>query len=230
MQFKGISARGIVLFLVFVLFVPFLPLIITGRVDWWEAWVYAAILILGFIASRLLAVRHSPDLLAERSRFFEHQDTKSWDRILSPLVGMGSAFLPLFAGLDALNGRMDDFSNPVKIAALGILLAGYIFSTWAFVENAFFSGTVRIQTERGHRVISSGPYAFVRHPGYAGSLLTTLAVPIFLDSWWTFIPAVVLIAALMLRTALEDKTLQKELEGYREYTGKVRYRLIPGIW
>jgi len=98
------------------------------------------------------------------------------------------------------------------------------------IENRYFSGMVRIQTDRGHQVVSAGPYRWIRHPGYAGSLIYFLATPIFLDSSWAFIPAVLLTIVLVIRTSLEDKTLQKELEGYQTYASQVRFRLIPGIW
>ena len=89
---------------------------------------------------------------------------------------------------------------------------------------------VRIQTDRGHKVVSSGPYRWMRHPGYAGALLTYLATPFWLDSRWTFLPVIFIAIVLGIRTSLEDKTLQAELEGYREYARRVRYRLLPGIW
>ena len=98
------------------------------------------------------------------------------------------------------------------------------------IENRFFFGMVRIQTDRGHEVVSSGPYRWLRHPGYAGGLLTYLATPFFLDSIWAFLPVLFLTVALVIRTRLEDRTLQNELEGYREYAGRVRYRLLPGVW
>jgi protein-S-isoprenylcysteine O-methyltransferase Ste14 len=110
------------------------------------------------------------------------------------------------------------------------MLAAYIFSAYALIENRFFSGVVRIQKDRGHRVISSGPYRWVRHPGYAGALITYLAIPFFLDSVWAFVPAVIICIAMVIRTRMEDETLQTELEGYRAYTQRVRYRLIPGVW
>ena len=109
-------------------------------------------------------------------------------------------------------------------------MLGYAFSSWALIVNRFFSGTVRIQTERGHHVVTDGPYRIIRHPGYAGSLLGYVFIPILLDSLWAFIPAVLLIIVMFIRTASEDSTLQTELPGYAEYAEKTRYRLIPGIW
>jgi protein-S-isoprenylcysteine O-methyltransferase Ste14 len=118
----------------------------------------------------------------------------------------------------------------VKIIALVVILAGYAWSSWALIENRFFSGVVRIQKERGHEVVSTGPYAIMRHPGYAGALLAYLATPTFLDSIWAFLPVVLIAILLIIRTNLEDRTLQEELDGYREYARRVRYRLLPGVW
>lgn len=191
---------------------------------------YAIICILGFAISRILAARRNPDLIAERARFMQHEDSKSWDKTLAPLVGLGGALIPLVAGLDARINWTPIFSLPVILLSLVIILAGYAWSSWALIENRFFSGMVRIQTDRGQHVISSGPYRWMRHPGYAGALLVYLATPIFLDSLWTFLPAAFLTIVLIIRTRLEDRTLQDELDGYREYAGRVRYRLLPGVW
>lgn len=214
----------------FILVIPLLPVLISWHWNWWEAWVYAAICILGFAISRALAARRNPGLIAERARLLHHEDAKAWDKTLAPLVGLGGGMIPLVVGLDALFGHPPVFSMPVKILALLVILAGHAIGSWALVENPFFSGMVRIQAERGHHVISGGPYRWVRHPGYSGALLAYLATPLFLDSWWAFLPAALLTVALVVRTNLEDKTLQDELEGYRDYAARVRYRLLPGVW
>lgn len=222
--------RIVVMLVFFVGFVPFLPLIISGRRDWWEAWVYAAIYILGFGISRALAVRRHPDLLGERGRFMQHPNVRSWDKILAPLVSLGGCLIPLVAGLDRRYGCSPSFQLPEKLVALGIILGGYFLGSYALIENRFFSGTVRIQTDRQHRVVTTGPYRWIRHPGYAGALLSYLATPVFLDSSWAYLPVLFLTACLVLRTALEDRTLQEELPDYREYARRVRNRLIPGVW
>ena len=229
-QQKTVSVRVIVQMLIFIVVVPFLPLLISWRWDWWEAWVYAVIGIGGFAISRLLAARRHPDLLAERARFLQHEDAKSWDKLLSPLVGLGGGLIPLVAGLDAHFGWSPAFSRPVKILALAVILAGYVLASYALMENRFFSGMVRIQTERGHRVVSTGPYRWMRHPGYSGALLTYLATPLFLDSAWAYVPVLFMTIVLVIRTNLEDTTLQAELEGYRDYVQRTRYRLLPGVW
>jgi protein-S-isoprenylcysteine O-methyltransferase Ste14 len=216
--------------LLVVVLIPFLPLLISGRWGWWEAWTYALLCVLGFVASRALAARRHPDLLAERSRFMQHENTKPWDRVLAPLVGIGSGVIPLVAGLDARFGWSAPVSLAAKIAALLLILAGFALSSYALITNRFFSGMVRIQTERGHKVVSSGPYRWVRHPGYAGAMLVYLPSAILLGSWWALLPAALASTVLILRTALEDRTLQAELPGYAEYARRTRYRLLPGVW
>jgi len=227
---KTFTPRTVLLMLFFIIVIPFLPLLISQRWGWLEAWVYAIVAILGFAVSRALTARRHPDLLAERARFLQHEDAKAWDKLLSPLVGLGGGLIPLVAGLDALYEWSPTFDFETKIISLAILLIGYIISSYALIENRFFSGMVRIQTDRGHHVVSSGPYRWVRHPGYAGALLTYLVTPLFLDSVWAYLPVFFITGILFFRTALEDRTLQDELAGYREYARRVRYRLIPGIW
>jgi protein-S-isoprenylcysteine O-methyltransferase Ste14 len=227
---NNITLRVVILLLVFIILVPLLPIIISGRWDWWEAWVFAFISIAGFALSHFLAGRQIPGLLTERSRFMQHVDAASWDKVLSSLVGLGGGVIPLMAGLDELFNWSPAFNTPVKIAALICILIGYVWGSYALIANRYFSGMVRLQSERGHTVISSGPYRWMRHPGYAGSILTYLAIPPFLDSAWTFIPAVILVTVLIIRTYLEDNFLQEQLTGYQQYSQQVRYRLIPGIW
>ncbi|HSN78279.1 MAG TPA: isoprenylcysteine carboxylmethyltransferase family protein [Anaerolineae bacterium] len=225
-----LTPRVLIISFLFVVVAPFLPLLISQQWDWWQAWIYAIVSIAGFAISRVLAARRNPGLLAERSRFLQHEDAKPWDKKLAPLVGLGGALVPLVAGLEARVGSLADFSLPVELAALAVLMAGYALGSYALIENAYFSGMVRIQTDRGQHVVSSGPYRRVRHPGYAGALLAYLATPLLLDSVWALLPALLLTGVLIVRTGLEDQTLQAELPGYRDYAERVRYRLLPGVW
>jgi len=229
-QQRTITPRVILQLLLFIVVVPFLPLLISWRWAWWQAWVYAGVCILGFVVSRVLAARRDPGVIAERARFLQHEDAAPWDKVLAPLVGLGGGLIPLVAGLDARFGWSAGLGLPVEILSLLAILAGYALGAWALIENPFFSGMVRIQAERDHRVISSGPYGWVRHPGYAGALLTYLATPFFLDSLWAFVPVLFLAIVLVIRTRLEDRTLQEQLAGYEDYAREVRYRLVPGIW
>ena len=230
-QNKPVVWRAIAQMVIVVVLAPFIPMIISGRWDWWQAWAYAIASILTFALSRLLVVRKHPDLIAERARFMDAKDTKPWDKILAPLLGIGSILIVVVAGLDKYYEWFSSSSNLIlNLVALAGIILGYGFSAWALIENRFFAGTVRIQTERGHHVVSTGPYRIVRHPGYAGGLLGYLFIPLLLDSLWAWVPTILLAIVLIVRTALEDKTLQAELPGYREFAGKTKYRLFPGIW
>lgn len=227
---RAITFRSIILMVIIVLVFPFLPMFISGIWAWWEAWAYASLSILGFVLSRVLAARRHPDILTERARSMEMKDAKPWDKILSPMLAFGSLLILIVAGLDKHYGWTQPFSLSIKITALVVIFLGYVFGSWALIENRFFSGVVRIQTDRGHHVVTTGPYRLMRHPGYGGALWTYLAMPFLLDSVWAFIPALILLGVLVLRTSLEDKTLQTELPGYKEYAQKTKYRLFPGIW
>ena len=219
----------IMLLLVLVVF-PLMPMLISGRWNWWQAWLMAAVFILTFIISRAIARRRTPDILKERVNYNLQSNTQPWDKWLSPVVAFGSVFILLVAGLDALFHWSVGFSFPVEMIGLVLIVVGYVLGSYAFIENSYFSGTVRIQEERGHRVVSSGPYSWVRHPGYMSSLVASLGMPLLLDSAWAFIPVVVFGIFFIIRTKLEDRFLQENLPGYREYAQKVRYRLLPGVW
>jgi protein-S-isoprenylcysteine O-methyltransferase Ste14 len=229
-QQKVLSPKVVIQLLFFIVVVPFLPLLISRRWDWWEAWTYGLISIVSFAVSRALAARRHPGLLAERARLTHHENAESWDRLLAPLVGAGWGLIPVVAGLEALLGRVATFSLPVKLLALIMMLAGHALGSYALVANPFFSGMVRIQSDRGHRIVSSGPYRWMRHPGYAGALVTYWSTPLFLDSVWAYLPVALMTVALVIRTALEDRALQGKLEGYRDYAEQVRYRLLPRVW
>jgi protein-S-isoprenylcysteine O-methyltransferase Ste14 len=204
--------------------------LISWRWDWWEAWVYVIISVLGFVVSRLLVSRRHPDLIAERARYMQHENAKYWDKKLAPLMGLFGILVLLVIGLDARLDWSPNFSLLVKIISLVIILGGNALTFFALIENRFFSSMVRLQTDRGQQVVSSGPYRWIRHPGYAGALLTYLVMPLFLNSALAFLPTLFTIGLYIIRTDLEDKFLQAELEGYRDYAKRVRYRLLPGIW
>jgi protein-S-isoprenylcysteine O-methyltransferase Ste14 len=173
--------------------------------------------------------RVNPDVIAGRVN--RHEGAKSWDLFVVIILGLPSILaIPILAALD--DGRYHWFPVPWWICVLGyaLLIAGMAGLTWAESVNRFFEPTVRIQTERGHKVIDTGPYAIVRHPGYVSAFLLFIGMPLALGSLWASIPAILLCLLLVLRTVWEDQTLQEELAGYREYAKRVRYRLVPGVW
>jgi len=213
------------------LLIPLVLFVCGGDFGWWQAWVYALLIVAAGVGGRILGERRHPGLTAERQNVEKIQNAKAWDKVLAPLMALSISFpLVIVAGLDHRFGWSPVF--PLWLIVLGIFLTalGYAISAWAFIENRFFSSVVRIQKDRGHAVCDSGPYRIVRHPGYAGNILPLLGIVLALSSLWTIIPAVVALVIAVIRTALEDQTLQEELPGYRDYARRVHYRLIPGIY
>jgi len=203
----------------------------SGQLNWWMAWIYIGMTTVFSMGSRIIMFRKFPDLIADRANFSAKDDTKSWDKTLAPLVAiLGPIVMLLVAGLDM---RFDWSLNlPLVLQVSGLVIAalGYSLGVWATVANKFFSAVVRIQRERGHSTITSGPYKYVRHPGYSGGILANFAMPLVLDSLWALVPAMLVNCLLIVRTALEDRTLHEELIGYSDYAGRVGYRLLPGVW
>jgi protein-S-isoprenylcysteine O-methyltransferase Ste14 len=200
----------------------------SGRLDWINAWAYLAIYLLLIIINAAIMLPRDPELIVERAE--GTAGMKSWDRYLTTLYSLFGLGILLTAGLEKRWGGLAPV--PIALVIVGTLVyaGGFALVSWAMASNHFFSGVVRIQTERGHRVASGGPYAFVRHPGYLGMGLSGLAIAVMLESYWALLPAVLLVVVIVIRTALEDMTLQAELPGYADYAGRVRYRLLPGIW
>ena len=203
--------------------------LVSGRWDWTMAWIYVGFMLVGGAANAAFTFRRNPGLARERNH--PPPDAKRWDRWLVRGVAVyGPLAVFVTAALDQRFRWSPPLPAGVPWIGLAILLAGYLVSSWALSVNPFFSAVVRIQRDRGHRVIASGPYRLVRHPGYLGGLMAQLAGPMVLESAWAWIPSALTGALLVARTALEDRTLRAELEGYAAYAGRVRRRLLPGIW
>ena len=199
-----------------------------GRLNWTWAWVYLGICLVSVLINGTITLRTSPETIAERG---ELKMTRKWDKVVSGLYGLGMYFaLPLVAGLDVRFGWSRDLSVAWHVAGAVLLAVGLELSAWAMIANAYFSTAVRIQSDRGHTVCSTGPYRFVRHPGYVGFILQSISVPFLLGSLWALIPGITATVFMIIRTSLEDRTLQAELPGYQDYVQKVRYRLVLGIW
>ena len=211
--------------------IPLILLLCGGELGWWQAWLYSLLIVVAGVGGRLWAEHRHPGLMAERQNLENIQNAKAWDKVLAPLMALSIGYpMVVVAGLDHRYNWSSVF--PFWLIALGFMLVllGYSFATWALAENRFFSSVVRIQADRGHVVCDSGPYRFVRHPGYAGNILALAGIVLALGSVWTLIPATVASIIAVIRTALEDRTLQEELPGYSDYARSVRYRLIPWIY
>ncbi|MGD2200841.1 MAG: isoprenylcysteine carboxylmethyltransferase family protein, partial [Candidatus Bathyarchaeota archaeon] len=169
-------------------------------------------------------------LLVQRLRV-RREGSKSWDEVLMRASNLTVLIaVPAVAGLDVGRYRWSGLGVGFMVVGVGLCAVSSVLLDWAMVVNPFFEPTVRIQGDRGHRVVSEGPYGVVRHPGYLSGILWALSVPLILGSAWAFAPALFYVVLMVLRTSLEDNTLMRELEGYRGYSERVRYRLIPGLW
>jgi protein-S-isoprenylcysteine O-methyltransferase Ste14 len=200
-----------------------------GTFRWVGAWWYLALIAGNQALLLALLLPNRPDLLAERSEV--RQGTKPWDPPLAASMAIvGPMAMALIAGLDVRHDWIGYVSPGLAQSGLLTAVVGSSITIWSMVANAYFSGIVRIQAERGHQVISSGPYRIVRHPGYLGAVLVTLGTPYLLGSRWAVFASWMIVGVIVLRTWLEDRTLSAELPGYREYAQRVRYRLLPWIW
>ncbi len=224
----GLFLRGILALGVFLIVLGVLLFLPAGDIRWAKGWLFLLVFSLLTAASSLYLWRTNPDIFVARSRI--HPGTKGWDKVLMAFLLPSFAAIFVVAGFDA--GRFHWSSASLGVIVLGyvLLCVGFFISIWVYKVNRFAEPSVRIQTDRGHKVIDTGPYAIVRHPLYVGGLILFTGTPLALGSFWALVPTAVGTLVIVVRTVLEDRTLQKELEGYKEYAARVRYRLIPGVW
>jgi protein-S-isoprenylcysteine O-methyltransferase Ste14 len=228
-QPEPIDRRRLILSTTSSLLVLFLCLFLpAGTWAWPRGWLFLGVLLASSIPVTLYLRRVNPDVIAGRVN--RHERPRRWDLILGLMILVMMLAVLILAALD--DGRYHWFHLPWWGCALGymLLFVGMAGLTWAEAVNKFFEPTVRIQTDRGHKVIDTGPYAIVRHPGYVSGFLVFIGMPLSLGSLWALIPAILLCLLLIVRTIWEDRTLREELAGYAEYAKRVRYRLIRGVW
>jgi protein-S-isoprenylcysteine O-methyltransferase Ste14 len=224
---KGIFVRfgEIAVMFVVLALVLFLS---SNDLRWTWAWVYLGINLASVCTNAVFLLSIHPETAVERGR---PKEMKNWDKVV---VGFWSLFqflgIPLVAGLDVRFGLSGTFPPALQIAGAITFAAGMGLLGWAMITNAYFSTAARIQDDRGQTVCRSGPYRIVRHPGYLGTLIQSIGTPLLLGSIWAFLPGVLGIVCMIIRTTLEDRMLQTELPGYPEFSREVRYRLVPGIW
>ncbi len=211
-----------------VVMLALLLFLAAGTVNWIAGWAMVIIMAGWVMATAFVVMPRYPELLAERVG--PKKGAKTWDTALLSLYGLAMMIMWIVAGLDFRNSWSGGIGSAAQVIAMLIVIGSYALVVWATGVNAFFSQVVRIQSERGHAVISSGPYRYVRHPAYVGMILVVVGAPVMLSSWWALIPGILSALLVIVRTALEDRTLQAELPGYVEYAQRTRYRLVPGVW
>lgn len=222
--------RAILFTIAFFLIISALLFIPAGTVGWLAGWVFIAIFF-GFniLVIRML-VRNDPQLLQERMAPPIQRDQPFWDRVLFSVVQL--LFFPwlILMALDAVRFRWSEVPVWLHVlGALGLLISLYIIYL-TFRENTYLAPVVKLQEERGQSVVTTGPYRYVRHPMYAGTLIFVPAIALLLGSWLGFLVSPLFMALFALRTVFEDRMLKRELEGYTEYSNTVKYRLIPHVW
>jgi len=203
-----------------------------GTWHWWEAWVMVALWTAFGLVMTPYLLRHDPELLAERMKLVPlHKDQKVWDKVIMLLFFISGIALYIVPGFDVVRY---EWSEPLpvwmRIFAMVLHLPCFVMLGWVMRENTYLAQVVKIDKERAHKVITTGPYALVRHPMYTIVIVLLFAVPVALGSRFALILAAFLTALLVVRTYLEDRTLHAELAGYPEYARHTLYRLIPGIW
>jgi protein-S-isoprenylcysteine O-methyltransferase Ste14 len=201
-----------------------------GTFVWPALWVLLGFYFLATGGWMLWLRRRDPALLKERMTGRTRPDAKDWDRTILKTYTALLAVMLIVAPLDAVRFRWSRVPWAIRGLALAGLFAAWSLIIWAFRENAFLSEVVRIQTDRGHTVCTTGPYGIIRHPMYAAIIVTILCIPVLLGSLYALIPAALIAALFGLRTALEDKILRAELPGYADYARTVRWKLVPKIW
>jgi protein-S-isoprenylcysteine O-methyltransferase Ste14 len=224
----GVNAKAIVASYLGVLLYASLVFLGAGKIVYWQGLLYVVLAMIGTTVSHMLVPAGSA-ITADRAR--EARAGKVWDRQLLGMMFLVTAVTFVTAGIDSGRFRWTgDVPVPVTVTGAALMLFGQVLFAMAKRENAFFSSTVRVQTERRHHVCDSGPYRVVRHPGYLGMVTSLLAFPLVMNSYWAFIPAVMGAALLVARTILEDHMLVEELPGYEAYARRTRWRLIPWLF
>jgi len=200
-----------------------------GRIGWIRGWISVGLSVISMSALGLIVRHYNAGLLEERARW-RRKDTKLFDKIFLAAYLPLTLIQPAVAGLDAGRYRWSSMSFSFVYVGSFLYVAAVALIGWVLVVNPFAETSVRIQQERGQRVITSGPYRFVRHPMYVGMILMYLANPLIWGSVAALVMSNITTPLIVWRTWREDRTLCLELTGYAEFAACTRYRLVPGLW
>ncbi len=220
--------RGAIRLAIAVLFIG-VPLFWgAGTLDWPRGWVFLGLVAAMLVVNLTLLLAWRPELIRERWK--RRKDTKPFDKVFGVLYLLSVLALFTLAGMDTVRYRWTSMPRSSLYVGVALHLLGCCPLLWAMLVNPHLETTVRIQTDRGHRVISDGPYRYVRHPMYAGIIPMFLGWSLVLGSWVALGVAGLIAVLFLVRTAIEDRTLQRELPGYTAFCETTRYRLVPGLW
>ncbi|UCH02466.1 MAG: isoprenylcysteine carboxylmethyltransferase family protein [Candidatus Bathyarchaeota archaeon] len=229
-ELRKVAVRSVIVTCFFLILHLLIFFVSAGRLDLYHAWFYFGVVFVNSLLNLAAQATFSPELLKQRL-LIKREGSKLWDEVLMRACNITLMFvLPFIAGLDVGRFRWSSLSVYYVPLSFVLYIVGGSLTTRTMIENPHFEPTVRIQEERNHRVITTGPYQFVRHPGYLGGILSAVSIPFMIGSIFAIIPAGAYILLMIIRTWLEDNTLQKELNGYLEYTKHTRHRLFPGVW
>jgi protein-S-isoprenylcysteine O-methyltransferase Ste14 len=199
-----------------------------GTLRWPRLWFFLGFYVVTTSTLVLWLKKRDPALLKERMTV--KKDVKGWDKTIIRIYTVVLMVMYIVLPLDAVRFGWSRVPAVLSWLAFAGIVLSWVIVLWAFRENAYLSAYVRIQTDRGHAVCTTGPYRFVRHPMYLAVILSILCVPLFLGSLYSLIPAGLVVGLFVLRTSLEDRTLQRELPGYADYAAKTRWKLVPKVW
>ena len=223
--------QGILGLLLSSILVPIILFLSAGTLDWPQAWIYTAMYLTAALGGRLLVYRINPDTLRERARSLSADKIMPGDRVIVIVIGIiGPLLMMSTAGLDHRFQISPSVPIILWVNAVILVSGGYLVAVWALVSNPFFSAVARLQDDRGQIVVKEGPYRYIRHPGYAGGIVSTFAAAIVLGSYLALIPGLLIAIVYVIRTSREDQMLATGLDGYPEYSANVRFRLLPGVW
>ena len=224
----AIARRGLIAFFMAMVIWAACLFCPAGTLAWGRGWLQWGVMLAAFIVNHIVLTRVNPEVLLARTR--NTRPTSRFDRALLIPFRVGVFLMPVIAGYDAVRFHWSAMSPAWIAPGVALILAGDGVILWSMAVNKFLETTVRIQSERGHAVVSSGPYRIVRHPMYVGCALLFAGIPLTLGSWWGCLPAAVAALALFVRTGFEDAMLRRELPGYAAFAQRTRWRLLPGVW
>jgi protein-S-isoprenylcysteine O-methyltransferase Ste14 len=218
-QLKPRPARRILQVVITYIWFTCALFLAAGRLDWTRGWISVVLSVTGMTAMGIIIQRYNPELMVQRARW-RHKDTKPFDKVFMALYMPLVLLHPAVAGLDAVRFRWSAMPFAMVYVGAVLFIASLVLLTWVMVVNPYAESSVRIQTDRGQTVVTSGPYRFVRHPMYVGVIVMGLANPLIWGSVWALVMSAVIILLFIWRTAREDATLRHELPGYEDFAAR----------